>query len=229
MNKKNIFFILLCLCSVLIYGCRKQAETIIEFSDEDRIYDRLLKYYDISEVGPPKQVDDGILFTFAEDYQNVELSGDFINWEYTIPMIKGRNGIFYYLYQSPIKAGNYTYKYRVDGLWIVDPLQTNITYNNQDGALSFFTVDNDVHYYRSNPIYNDNNTVTFFYENAEASEVNFAINEYGFDSYRYEMKKGDDNIWCHEVLHDSLSLAAWQNCRPDGAGGQIGEAEYCGG
>ncbi len=191
-NLKYIFFI---LCIFAFFGCSEKEVTFLEFSDEDKGYERLLKYYYVQEVGPPKMVADGILFTFGEDYGIVELSGDFIDWQYSIPLIKGRYGVYYYLYQNPIKAGRYPYKYRVDGLWINDPLQTNMMFDSQNQELSYFTIDEDIEYYRSNPLYNDDGTLTFFYENEHALEVNFALNKYGFDTDRYRMEKGDDNIW----------------------------------
>lgn len=191
-NLKKIFLLLFILS---FFGCSKEESPILEFSDADKTYERLLKYYYVQEIGPPKMVADGILFTFGEDYNIVELSGDFIDWQYSIPLIKGRYGLYYYLLQKPMKAGSYSYKYRVDGLWINDPLQTNIRFDSQNQEISYFIVDKDVEYYRANPIYNDDGTVTFFYENEEASDVNFALDKYGFDSYRYTMEKGDDNIW----------------------------------
>ncbi len=196
---KNTSILLCFLLSFAIASCAKEPEPVLEFSDESlqKYEERLLKYYYVNEVGPPKIVEDGILFTFADDndHQVISLSGDFLNWEISIPLIRGRYGVFYYLYQEPIKAGNYTYKYRADDLWINDPLQTNRMFDSQNQELSYFIVEKDIQYYRANPIYNDDNTVTFFYKNDTAAEVNFALNKYGFDSYRYPMEKDADGIW----------------------------------
>lgn len=198
-TKKYIPTLLCILLGLIISSCAKEPEPVLEFSDESmqKYEERLLKYYYIDEIGPPKMVEDGILFTFADEYEHrsVELSGDFIDWRGSIPLIKGRYGVYYYLYQEPIEAGNYTYKYRVDDLWINDPLQTNRMFDAQNQELSYFAIEKDILYYRTNPIYNNDGTVTFFYKNDEADEVNFALNKYGFDSYRYPMEKDTDGIW----------------------------------
>ncbi len=196
---KNIIILLCFLLSLAVLSCEKEAEPILEFSDESlqKYEERLLKYYYITEIGAPKIVEDGILFTFADDHEHrsVELSGDFLDWRITIPLIKGRYGVYYYLYQEPIKAGHHAYRYRVDDLWINDPLQTNKLFDAQNQELSYFEVEKDILYYRANPLYNDDYTVTFFYKDADATEVNFALNKDGFDSYRYPMQKDEDDIW----------------------------------
>lgn len=189
-------YICLIMLLCLLFSCKEKYKIPDAVNVyEEELYKRLLSYYFIEEVSPPKVVEDGILFTFAENYQNVELSGDFINWQYSIPMIKGKYGIFYFLYQKPLKEGKYTYRYRVDGIWINDPLQTNFVFDAKNQNVSYFTLDKDVVYYDLNPIYNKDNTVTFFYKNDNAENVYFALNIYGYDPYGYPMTKTEDNIW----------------------------------
>lgn len=192
MDKKIILFFI----GVFIISCGKDKdfETIDEH--EKRIYNETyLKYYNVQDVMPPRIVDDGILFTFAENYNSVEVSGDFNFWEDSISLIKSEYGVFYYLWQEPLKAGKYAYRYRVNGVWINDPLESNVEYDDLNQAVSYFILDKDIGLYVKNPIYNEDGSITFFYSNAQANEVMFTSDKLGFDSLRYPMIKSSDNIW----------------------------------
>lgn len=182
-----IFFISIISCSDV------DTETISQY--EARISAlEILKYYNIQDVMPPRIVDDGVLFTFAENYDSVEVAGDFNNWEDSVPLIKSSYGIFYYLYQQPLKSGTYLYKYRVNGMWINDPINTNIHYDSSGQAINYFVLTNDVGFYEKNPIYNPDGTVTFFYSNNTTSEVMFTSDKLGFDSFMYPMTYSN-NLW----------------------------------
>lgn len=187
--------IILLISIVFILSCgNEKTETIEEH--QKRIYDQTyMKYYTVQDVMPPRVVKDGILFTFAENYDSVEVSGDFNYWEDSIPLIKSEYGVFYYLWQEPLKVGKYTYRYRVNGVWMNDPLETNIIYDDLNQPVSFFVLNKDIGFYLKNPIYNDDGTVTFFYSNVNANEVMFTSDKLGFDSLRYPMEKSEDNIW----------------------------------
>ena len=153
-----------------------------------------LKYYNIQDVMAPRIVDDGVLFTFAENYDSVEVSGDFNNWEDSIPLIKSSYGVYYYLWQTPLKAGKYSYRYRVNGVWINDPVNPYTEYDNNNQSVSYFVLTNDIGFYEKNPIYNSDGTVTFFYSNNTAKEVMFTSDKLGFDSLRYPMTYSN-NLW----------------------------------
>lgn len=188
--------ILLFILVNVIVSCKdKDSETLEERAA--RLKKELnLKYYNIQEVSVARIVKEGILFTFAENYNTVEVSGDFNNWQESIPLLKGSYGVFYYLFQTPLKAGKYTYRYRVNNVWMNDPLQENITYDNVNQAVSYFVVDKDMEFFNSNPIYNNDGTVTFFYSNSQAKEVMFTSSELGFNTSRYTMNKTNNNyMW----------------------------------
>lgn len=190
MNKKiNTLLILV----FILASCTKEEQFVIPTDNVDE--NAYLKYYRIQDVMPPRIVEDGILFTFAENYNEVEVSGDFNNWESSIPLIKGIYGIFYYLWQEPIKTGKYAYKYRVNGVWINDPLALNKTFDEGNQEISYFEIKKDLGFLRANPIYNDDGTVTFFYSNANAYEVVFTSAQLDFNTSRYLMTSNIDNIW----------------------------------
>ncbi len=190
MNKKiNILLIL----AIILVSCAKEEQFVIPTDNVDE--NAYLKYYRIQDVMPPRIVEDGILFTFAENYNEVEVAGDFNNWEGSIPLVKGIYGIFYFLWQEPLKAGNYAYKYRVNGVWINDPLALNKTVDEGNQEISYFEIKKDLGFLRANPTYNNDGTVTFFYSNANAYEVMFTSAQLGFNTSRYLMTSNIDNIW----------------------------------
>lgn len=189
--KKVILFILL---SFFILSCKDpNLETLEEYEARMNKLD-LLKYYNLQDVMAPRILNDGVLFTFAENYDSVEISGDFNYWEDSISLLKSSYGVYYYLWQGPLKAGKYSYRYRVNGVWINDPLNTNVEYDNNNQAVSYFVLDKDIGFLKKNPIYNGDGTVTFFYSNSTAREVMFTSDKLGFDSLRYPMTYSN-NIW----------------------------------
>ncbi len=189
--KKTI--VLLLLLNIIIVSCSKDDGRL---TVHDYVYNDVSSdYYKVSEVGPPKVVKDGVLFTFAENVASVEVAGDFNNWEGSIPLVRGLYGTYYLIWQQPLKAGDYLYRYRVNGIWMNDPLSENTTFDDDNQEISYFVINEDMGFLRSNPIYNTNGTVTFFYSNEYASEVMFTSSDLGFNSSKYAMTKTTNNLW----------------------------------
>ncbi|MBN2159825.1 MAG: glycogen-binding domain-containing protein [Spirochaetes bacterium] len=73
-------------------------------------------------VGQSTLSSDGVLFTYrSRSARSVSIAGSFSGWK-EIPMDRSDNGIWYYFVPAGRKAGRITYKYLVDGIWIMDPL-----------------------------------------------------------------------------------------------------------
>lgn len=156
---------------------------------------RQFKYFFIREAGPPRVVEEGLLFTYLGKTESVEVSGDFLGWEYTIPLVKGKYGIFYYLYTAPLSEGQYTYRYRVDGLWINDPFQTNTIFDKNNQRVSCFDIEESRIFYQKNPTNNADGSYTFQYSNASANEVYFTCDYYDYNPTRFPMTKDPYGRW----------------------------------
>lgn len=191
--KNTLCFILIIMLIFVSCGKDPNSETIEEYEVRMKKLE-LLKYYNVQEVSAPRVVEDGLLFTFAENYDSVEISGDFNFWEDSIQLVKSTYGVYYYLWQGPLRAGKYLYRYRVDGFWINDPLNTNVEYDNNNQEVSYFVLDEDIGFFNKNYIYNDDGTVTFFYSNSTAKEVMFTSDKLAFDSLRHPMTYSN-NLW----------------------------------
>jgi 1,4-alpha-glucan branching enzyme len=75
-----------------------------------------------SRSGQSTLSSDGVLFTYRNrGARTVSISGSFSGWK-TIPMDRSDNGIWYYFLPAGEKSRRVTYKYLVDGIWIMDPL-----------------------------------------------------------------------------------------------------------
>ena len=197
--RKSICLLLIVSMLFLSCGGDPTAETLEEreIRLEEEVY---LKYYDVQDASAPRIVEDGVLFTFAENYNYVEISGDFNNWEGTIPLIKSTYGVYYFVWQEPLEVGRYLYRYRVDGVWINDPLNEQVVYDDFNQMVSYFDIleDSGTIYNPNtfkNPIYNDDGTVTFLYSNNMADEVMFTSDHLGFNTTRYNMTKTTNNVW----------------------------------
>lgn len=157
------------------------------------------KYYDVQDATSPRIVEDGVLFTFAGNYANVEISGDFNEWDGGIPLNKSSYGVNYFIWQEELEPGVYLYKYRVDDVWINDPLNDKVIFDDFNQAVTYFEIEDGITVYNpntfKNPIYNDDGTTTFLYSNASAQSVMFTSDQLGFDTTRYSMIKGDDDVW----------------------------------
>jgi len=198
--KKSIY-LLFFIVGMLFLSCEEDptAETLNERSVrlESEVY---LKYYDVQDVSSPRVVEDGVLFTFAENYNYVEVSGDFNNWEGAIPLIRSSYGVYYFIWQEPLEAGRYLYRYRVNNVWMNDPLNDQVVYDDFNQRVSYFEIleDSSAIYNPNifkNPIYNDDGTVTFLYSDDLADEVMFTSDHLGYNTTRYSMTRRSDNVW----------------------------------
>ncbi|MBI4979406.1 MAG: protein kinase [Spirochaetes bacterium] len=204
-------FLITACSAVTFIACEKKVEAPSAEEEAREEAKRVqYRYFFIKEARAAHVVNDGILFTFLERDANrdrnhrmkVELSGDFINWEGTIRLNRGTNGIYYYLYEQPykndraiIKKGRYFYRFRVDGIWMNDPLQPNTALDNDNQMVSYYEITNDIIFYKSNPIYKDNGVVMFFLSNANAREVYFTTDKHDFSPYLHQMSNDGTGLW----------------------------------
>lgn len=74
-----------------------------------------------NEAGPFKTKEGVCFLVNATGATNVQLAGDFNNWNpdaHTLSQVNGKNGLWYTI--LPLKKGKYNYRYVVDGEWSED-------------------------------------------------------------------------------------------------------------
>jgi 1,4-alpha-glucan branching enzyme len=78
-------------------------------------------YHSGRRSGQSMLATDGILFTYKNrGARDVQISGSFCSWK-PKPMERSENGVWYYFLSAGESGRNITYKYLVDGIWIMDP------------------------------------------------------------------------------------------------------------
>ncbi|MGL4369949.1 MAG: hypothetical protein ACRCUT_09810 [Spirochaetota bacterium] len=79
----------------------------------------------------------GILFTYASrSAKKAFIAGDFSDWE-KLPMIKGKNGVWYYFLAEYAKRDFVRYKFNIDGICSADPSNPQ---RADDGSGSFVSI-----------------------------------------------------------------------------------------
>lgn len=82
---------------------------------------KITLYYSGRRAGQSMLAGDGILFTYKNrGARDVRISGSFCSWK-PRRMERSENGVWYYFLSAGENGGNITYKYLVDGVWIMDP------------------------------------------------------------------------------------------------------------
>jgi len=158
----------------------------------------------IKEAVPPQISDEGVLFTFKGDEispKYVIVSGDFNNWEENILMTKNRYNIFFYLFNKTKKGGvvlnegKYRYMYQVDSMWIKDPLNKNVEYDQYGTQLSYFKIHKPIIIIKSNPVHLKNNNYIFYYKNDSAKNVYLVGDFNNWNPYSLHMIKDKSGYW----------------------------------
>ncbi len=93
----------------------------------------------VKNAAGPFKTKEGVCFLIkAEGATNVQLAGDFNNWNpdaHTLSQVNGKNGLWYAI--LPLNSGKYSYRYVVDGEWREDE-------NNPEYEESLFGVKQSV-------------------------------------------------------------------------------------
>ncbi len=138
------FFFLLFSLKVFILGSLfAQESSIIEIKGLFKTHSTFNK--EIQMVDKPLLYDNGILFTYYGDKDDkVYLSGDFNEWREKIRMKGNSIGIFYYFLTTPLKKGDYKYRYMVNGIWINDQEQPFYKVDTHNQRVSYFNLPRDI-------------------------------------------------------------------------------------
>jgi 1,4-alpha-glucan branching enzyme len=98
---------------------------------------REVKSFRAYDSGLAPRMESGLLFTYkSRSARRVELAGSFNEWK-PVPLVRGDNGVWYYLLANLTDPGEIRYKFLVDGLWTRDPRNTA---TEDDGTGSYVSV-----------------------------------------------------------------------------------------
>jgi 1,4-alpha-glucan branching enzyme len=89
----------------------------------------------------PKQTKEGVSFNYYDPVaQNVQLVGDFSNWEPVYDVMVQEKGNNIWKGTFPLDPGKYQYKFVVDGEWKLDPYNPEVVTSNMGANNSLVTV-----------------------------------------------------------------------------------------
>lgn len=163
-------------------------------------YERFIDFDLIKKAGPPKFVEDGILFTVDKNEGNViYLRTDIDLWKKDYYFKKSEYGVFYLF--LPIRSDIKKVKYRIniDGYWTIDPYNTNVTEDVTGILFSVVEVSEETFFYRQMPVieYLPEGVakVYFRYKNPNANDVIFVCSQDNWSLFSNIMKKGKNGYW----------------------------------
>ncbi len=118
----------------------------------------------IEKAGPPKLVGKDVIFTYSskEPLRFVGARFEHENYKILHTYVRNRNGVFVLIYPVPENLTKFTYRIVADGIWMADPNNPDIEYNNVDTVFSVFTVHKLPEFSIINPEIGKNRTATFY-------------------------------------------------------------------
>lgn len=197
---RHVILILLIFCLFVNCGKFKREEEEID-------YDKLV-YHPIEDIrkkaGPPIRAKGGYNFSIrSPDAKYVSLVGDFNNWiDNRAPMKKNKRKVW--SITIPLKKGTYSYKFNIDGVWVLDNSNPKWAKDRMGDRRSIIEITKDVDFYKepiyfgitnvSAPVINRNG-VRFFYRDKFAQKVSVAGTFNNWEKDQFDLEKNKYGIW----------------------------------
>jgi hypothetical protein len=167
-----------------------------------------MDFYQIFESGPPQITDEGVLFTYKPGMimpRYVMVSGDFDNWRTTHMMTRNELNIFAFLFDEVgprgiiLDRGVYRYRFLVDGVWITDPMNDDVSYDKLGTALSRFSVERPIIVRQKNPIHVEGTSYIFYLDMPRAKQVHILGDFNNWNPYSHPMRMNRRGWWEIEI------------------------------
>lgn len=163
----------------------------------------LEKYVDfelIRDVGYPRLLANGVLFTLPENYgSDIYLRTNIDNWEKNYYFKKSLFDIHYTLVPYNLDIDEIKYKINIDGLWETDPYNKEIVNDILGTSISVLKTPKEAIYFYRTPIVEKSKDkikkVQFKYHNPSARGVNFVCSVDNWCQYSHPMKKNINGYW----------------------------------
>ena len=157
-------------------------------------YDMEILVSQISGVREPTVIGDFIVFTAPVTSRHVGIAFDFENFRQIHSMQKlvshdpdgkALDSVYFYILPLPKNINQISYRLIVDGLWTVDPINPNSSYNSKIGAqlsVVYITQPEDTTTHQ-----NENGFVRFTYKGEPGQQIRLGGTFTNWDSYIYNM------------------------------------------
>ncbi len=152
----------------------------------------------------PVETDNGVNFSvYAPKAKYVSIVGDFNNWIDNRHIMK-RNKYGVWSITIPLKEGTYSYKFNIDGVWIIDSKNPNTVKDKFGDLRSVIVVKKGVKFYKKSIYAGYTNAfppvvtkegVLFTYNDKFARYVSVAGTFNNWEKDQYFMSKNQNGIW----------------------------------
>ena len=199
--KRFVFTAFLILSFLLVFSQEGGVYLSIESA-----YDLFLKDSDYS-INSPVILNDAIIFYYTGKAKTVVVAGDFNGWEPDRLMEYNNTNFLSYYWDERLPKGKYKYKLLVDGIWINDPNNTNITFDESGQAISYFELKEDFIPYKTFPLWLSNDVYLFRVTSPSANNVYLTGDFNNWNPYSHKLsKKGGGEFEITMRLKDGLYI-----------------------
>lgn len=123
----------------------------------------------INEAGPPRVLDDVVVFTYEQQRYARYVAAAFEHEGYrelhvfTAREREGRPDLFYLSYPVDVERSQLHYRLIVDGVWLTDPHAPKVRTDRNGVTVGTVTLNEPPPYERRSPLVHDDGTITFFF------------------------------------------------------------------
>jgi 1,4-alpha-glucan branching enzyme len=191
-------FKILILCFLIFFECAKSDQKKVKV--EDFVAPEDLR----REAEGPIETEYGVNFSiYAPNAKFVSVVGDFNNWIDNRHVMK-KNIYGVWSITIPLKKGIYSYKFNLDGLWIIDKNNPNTVGDKFGDIRSVVEVKEGVKFYEE-PIYSgytdsfepqvSRDGILFTFKDKFANRVSVAGTFNNWEKDEYFMSKNQNGVW----------------------------------
>lgn len=153
---------------------------------------------------PPQRVPGGYNFSVhSPDAKYISLVGDFNNWiDNRHPMSKNKYDVW--SVTVPLRKGKYSYKFNLDGIWIIDKNSPEIVKDKMGDQRSLLEVPEDIEFYEEPYFYGATNAsaplidrkgILFSYKEPNARLVTVAGTFNNWEKDQFILRKNKNGVW----------------------------------
>ncbi len=200
---KKKFFISMCVlmfCAFSVSAAKKN----IEYTDEE--LDLANTASQIQKVEKPYLKGNDVIFTFPFNCRHVGIAFDFEDYKtvhsYMLKKITDMDGevsdsFYFYVLNLPKNIKEFNYRIITDGLWILDPLNSETVYDeNTELMLSHFNANREI-----KPVTEktSSGSIRFVYQGETGKIIRLAGSFTNWDSWIYELQEVKKGLYTFEL------------------------------
>jgi len=163
-------------------------------------YEKYIDFDLIKKPGPPRFVQNGVLFTLPGNEGGIAfIRTNIDNWEKNYYYNESLYGVLYVFIKINENTKSLKYMINVNGYWIEDPYNPDYQEDAFSTKLYYLEVPEEAKYYDEMPAIEETDSkvknVTFRYYSPYANEVNFVCSIDNWAQYSHPMVKDKYGYW----------------------------------